>query len=176
MLQTQEAQTRTRTYSWQDPAPSASAVGTTSGLEMLQAIGDGRLPGPPVGDTLGMTWIEVERGRVVFAVVPQEWHANPIGTVHGGVLATLLDSAAACAVHSTLPAGTAYTTVDLNITYVRSVTTATGELRCEGTVLSRGSRTALAQAQVRDAEGRLVAHATSTCLLMPLPARPEQRG
>ena len=166
MEQTQQ-QTRTRTHSWDDPAPSAPALGAMSGLQMLQAIGDGRLPVPPIMSTLGFGPAEAQEGRVVFTLRPGEFHLNPLGTVHGGVISTLLDTAAACAVHSTLPAGTGYTTVDLTSTFLRPVRAGDGELRAVGTVLSRGRRTALGQAQLLDERDRLVAHATSTCLLLP---------
>jgi uncharacterized protein (TIGR00369 family) len=143
-----------------------------SGLEILKAISAGELPVPPVLRTLGIDGVEVEEGRMVFHLEPQEFHYNPLGTMHGGVLATLLDSAAGCAVHTTLPAGVGYTSLDLTTKFLRPVTVASGALRCEGTVLSRGSRVALAQAQVLDGGDRLVAHATSSCLIFPVdPAR-----
>jgi uncharacterized protein (TIGR00369 family) len=167
MTDTQQA-VRTRTYTWEDPSISAAAIGGRSGLEILQAIGAGELPLPPVMQTLGMTPVEVEFGRIVFALQPAEFHLNPLGTMHGGMLATLLDSAAACAVQSTLPPGVGYTSLDLTTKFLRPVTMRTGMLRCEGTVLSQGQRTALAQAQVFDDAGRLVAHATSSCLIFPI--------
>jgi uncharacterized protein (TIGR00369 family) len=157
---------RTRTYSWEDPKISVAAMAHRSGLEILTAIGAGEIPPPPVMRTLGISGVEVEPGRMVFTLEPQEYHYNPLGTMHGGVLATLLDSAAGCAVHSTLPAGVGYTSLDLTTKFLRPVTVDTGLLRCEGNVLSRGSRVALAQAQVFDEAGRLVAHATSSCLIL----------
>lgn len=164
MTETQRA-VRTRTYTWEDPSLSVAAAAGRTGLEILEAIGAGQLPQPPVMRTLGITAIEVEEGRIVFGLEPQEFHFNPIGTMHGGVLATLLDSAAACAVQSTLPAGVGYTSLDLTTKFLRPVTLRSGPLRCEGTVLSRGQRTALAQAQVFDDAGRLIAHATSSCMI-----------
>ncbi len=161
---------RERTYTWEDPTASAASLGRMSGLQMLQAIGDGTLPPPPIMRTLDVLPVEVEVGRVVFALRPGEFHLNPLGTVHGGVISTLLDTAAACAVHSTLPVGTGYTTVDLTSTFLRAVRAGQPELRVVGTVLSRGQRTALGQAQLFDHRERLVAHATSTCLLMPMGA------
>jgi uncharacterized protein (TIGR00369 family) len=116
--------------------------------------------------TLGITGMEVEHGRVAFGLEPAEWHYNPIGTVHGGVLATLLDSATGCAVHSTLPAGTGYTSLDLSVRFLRPVSVSSGTLRCTGEVLNAGRRTALAEARLTDAAGKLLAHATSTCLLI----------
>jgi uncharacterized protein (TIGR00369 family) len=161
---------RTRTHSWQDPGPTAAAMAHRSGLDVLHAIATGELPPPPIMSTLDMSGIRIEDGLVVFQLTPQEFHYNPLGTMHGGVLATLLDSAAGCAVQTTLPAGTAYTSLDLTTKFLRPVTVGSGELRCEGTVLSRGSRVALAQAQVVDGARRLVAHATSSCLIFPIPA------
>ena len=159
---------RSRTYEWEDPAITAAEAGRLPGLEFLREIAAGRLPGPPIAATLDFTLDEVEEGRVVFRCVPGEEHYNPIGSVHGGLYATLADSAAACAVHSTLPEGIAYTSVDLSIKFLRPVTAATGSIRAVGTVLTRGRRTALAQAELFDPADRLLAHATSTCLLFPV--------
>jgi uncharacterized protein (TIGR00369 family) len=167
MTETQDA-VRTRTYTWEDPGVSAAAMANRSGLEILQAMGTGELPQPPVMRTLGMSGVEAEEGRIVFRLQPQEFHYNPLGTMHGGVLATLLDSAAACAVHTTLPAGVGYTSLDLTTKFLRPVTVHSGLLRCEGIVLSRGKRTALAQAQVFDNADRLIAHATSSCMIFPV--------
>lgn len=118
---------------------------------------------------LDMSRMEADEGRVSVELTPQEFHYNPLGTVHGGVLSTLLDTAAGCAVHTTLPAGVGYTSLDLNVKFLRPVTVDSGTLRCEGTVLQRGRRTALAEARITDADARLIAHATSTCLILPLP-------
>jgi uncharacterized protein (TIGR00369 family) len=156
---------RTRTYAWQDPS-ALTRHPELSGLELLRRMSHD-LPGPPVAATLGFDVEEVEHGRVVFGMDPAEFHENPLGTVHGGVLATLLDSAAACALHSTLPASVGYTTTSLTVTYTRAVTARTGRVRCVGTVLSQGRRTALSEARVLDASGRLLAHATSTLLIIP---------
>ena len=140
-------------------------LSTLDGFEQLQAIFDGRLPGAPIAETLGLDGFGGERGAIQVELVPQSRHYNPIGSVHGGVLATLLDTAAACSVHSTLAAGERYTSVDLTVKFLRPVTVESGRLRCEGSVLQRGRRTALAQAQLFDAQGGLVAHATSTCMI-----------
>jgi uncharacterized protein (TIGR00369 family) len=164
------ALTRTRTYSWSDPSINAAHIGRTSGLEMLQTIGRGELPRPPIMATLGIAGIEVEQGHITVVMTPQEYHYNPLGTVHGGVLATLLDTATGCAVHSTLPAGVGYTSLDLTTKFLRPVTVDSGELRCVGTVLSRGRTTALAEARLHDATGRLLAYASSTCLIFNVPA------
>lgn len=135
------------------------------GFEQLRALFDGRLPGAPIAETLGLESFGGEPGAIHVELVPEHRHYNPLGTVHGGVIATLLDTAAACSVHSTLAAGERYTSVDLNVKFLRPVTSDSGRLRAEGSVLQRGRRTALAQAQVYDARRRLVAHATSTCMI-----------
>ena len=155
---------RRRSYQWQDPAVPAAAP-ALAGLDFLRAIADGTLPAPPVARTLGFDVAAVEPGRVVFKFTPAEYHYNPIGSVHGGVCATMCDSACGCAVHSMLPAGAAYTSQDLTVKFLRPVTASTGTLWCEGTVIHLGSRTALAQASLSDASGRRYAHATSSCLI-----------
>ncbi|MEV8585783.1 PaaI family thioesterase [Streptomyces sp. NPDC051180] len=160
---------RSRTVEWEDPAASARAAGAMAGLDFLREMIAGRLPGPPIAALLGFTLEEVEDGRAVFAFEAGEEHYNPIGSVHGGVYATLLDSAAGCAVHSTLPQGTAYTSLDLSTRFLRPLTAGTGKVRAIGTVLSRGRRTALAEAGLYDSGDRLLAHATSTCMIFPVP-------
>ncbi|WP_054053053.1 PaaI family thioesterase [Alloactinosynnema sp. L-07] len=156
---------RTRTFSWDDPQVNAAALGTLTGLGLIQAMIAGEYPAPPVMRLLDMERMEAEEGRVVVTMRAQEFHYNPLGGVHGGVLATLLDTAAACAVHTTLPARTGYTSLDLTTKFLRPASVASGLLTCEGTVISRGRRTALAQAQLTDEAGRLIAHATSSCLI-----------
>ncbi|WP_433080934.1 PaaI family thioesterase [Dactylosporangium sp. CA-052675] len=168
MTQT-EGDLRSRTFSWSDPMLNAEQIGRRSGLELLRAMNRGELPAPPIMHLLGTGRFDVEEGRVTVTLEPQEYHYNPLGTVHGGVLATLLDTATGCAVHSTLPAGMGYTTLDLTTKFLRPASIASGVLTCEGTVLSKGRRTALAQAQVTDGRGALIAHATSTCMLFEMP-------
>ncbi|MEU8761406.1 PaaI family thioesterase [Streptomyces sp. NPDC048659] len=160
---------RSRTVHWQDAAATADAAGTMAGLDFLREIAAGRLPPAPLGSLLGFGLEEVEHGRAVFGFEPGEEHYNPIGSVHGGVYATLLDSAAGCAVHSTLPRGMAYTSLDLSTRFLRPITKDTGKVRAIGTVLSQGRRTALAEAGLYDAEDRLLGHATSTCMIFPMP-------
>jgi uncharacterized protein (TIGR00369 family) len=116
-----------------------------------------------------MTLEEVEEGRVVFGMEPAEFHYNPIGSVHGGVYATLLDSACGCAVHSALPAGARYTSLDLTVKFLRGLTVASGPVRCEGRLINMGRSTALAEARLTDAAGRLCAYATSSCMLLRRP-------
>jgi uncharacterized protein (TIGR00369 family) len=161
--------TRERTTTWDDPSISAGRVGRESGLALLQAMCAGEVPAPPILSTVGFELDLVEEGRVVFALEPGEHHYNPIGSVHGGVYATVLDSATGCAVHSVLPAGYGYTSLDLSVKFLRGMTVGTGRVTCEGRVVQRGRRTALAEATLTDAQGRLLATATSTCLLFELP-------
>ena len=156
---------RRRSYRWEDPARSGAAARTMAGADFLGAIADGTLPPPPVASTLDFTLVSMVPGRAVFEFTPSEFHYNPIGSVHGGVCATMCDSACGCAVHSMLPAGTYYTSQDLSVKFLRAVTTSTGPLRCEGTVIHLGSRTALAQASLTDGTGRQYAYATSSCLI-----------
>jgi uncharacterized protein (TIGR00369 family) len=160
---------RSRTYSWEDPAAALTALPRMPGVEALAAIGRGELPLPPVLEMTGIEPVDVGEGWITFALEPHETHYNPLGTVHGGVIATLLDSATGCAVHSVLPAGLGYASLDLMVKYLRPVTAATGRILATGTVLSRGSRTALAEAKLTDQRGRLMAHATSSCMIFDLP-------
>jgi uncharacterized protein (TIGR00369 family) len=157
---------RERTYTWGDPMASVEAARTSSGIEVLRAMAAGELPAPPVVATLGFELESVEEGRVVFAVQPAEYHYNPIGSVHGGVYATLLDSATGCAVHSKLPAGVGYTSLDLTVKFLRPITVDTGRVRCTGTVTHLGSRTALAEAVLHDEADRLLATAISSILIL----------
>jgi uncharacterized protein (TIGR00369 family) len=160
-----DGEARSRTYSWIDPSATLAALAGLSGIELLSAVRRGELPPPPIMRTLGIEALDVGEGWIRFGMVPQEMHYNPMGTVHGGVLATLLDSATGCAVHSVLPAGFEYMSMDLTTKYLRSVTADTGKVIATGKLLSRGSRTALAEAKLTDARDRLLAHATSSCLI-----------
>lgn len=157
---------RRREYEWGDPKRTAAIAAGMDGLEFIRAMAAGELPAPAIASTLGFELTEVEPGRVVFELRPQEWHYNPIGGMHGGVYATILDSATGCAAHSLLPAGVRYTSLDLSVKFLRGVTVDTGVLRCEGTVQHLGHRTGLAFAELRGADGRLYAHATSSLLIL----------
>lgn len=137
------------------------------GLGFLQAIIDGTLPQPPIGETLGFHLVEAEPGRAVFAGTPEFRHYNPIGTVHGGFAATLLDSALACAIATTMKKGDVWTTLELKLNYVRAMTTDTGVVRAEGRVIHRGRSVATSEGDIKDAAGRLYAHATTTCMIFP---------
>ncbi|MBL1099162.1 PaaI family thioesterase [Streptomyces coffeae] len=157
---------RTRTHTWTPPAPDAEDA-HRSGLELIQRVLDGRRPAPPISSTLGFQLVDAAEGRAVFEGEPGEHLLNPMGTVHGGFLATLLDSALGSAVLTTLPAGRLYTTVQLGVHLVRPVFADTPPLRCEGTVLHTGRTTATAEARVTGAaDGKLYAHATTTCAII----------
>ncbi|MGW1675705.1 PaaI family thioesterase [Streptomyces sp. NPDC002324] len=160
-----------RAYTWQDPRPTAEAIGQMGGLEVLQGIGKGTLPTPPAMDTLAIEPAEIEPGRTVFELTPAGWHYNALGTVHGGVLATLADNALGAAVFTRLPAGTGYTTQGLSITFLRPVTVDTGRIRCESTAVHVGRRSAYATATITDLTGKLLGHATTTCLIFPADGR-----
>lgn len=156
---------RTRTFTWADPHALAEAGRGLSGMEYLQRIVSGELPRPPISSALDFGLAELAEGRAVFTVEPKEFHYNPIGVVHGGLAATLLDSAMGCAVHSTLPAGAGYTTLELKVNFIRPMTAETGEVRCEAEVIHVGGRTATAEGRIVDSRGRLYAHATTTCII-----------
>jgi uncharacterized protein (TIGR00369 family) len=145
----------------------AAAERTTSGLEYLQRIVRGELPGVPIGTTLGFRVTEVENGRVVVTGNPDQRSYNLIGTVHGGWAAAVLDSALALSTLSTLDANQAFTTVDIRINYLRPLTIETGEVRAEGRVLQGGRRLAYCEARLTDAAGKLIAHGTGSCLILP---------
>jgi uncharacterized protein (TIGR00369 family) len=143
-------------------------VRTLDGLALFTEIAAGRLPAPPMCQTLGIWPTEVERGRVVFGYEPAFAHYNPLGSVHGGVAATLLDSVMGCCIHTTLAAGTGYTTLEIKVNYVRAMNEQTGPVRAEGKVISTGSRIATSEGRLTDASGRLLAHGTTTCLIFPI--------
>jgi uncharacterized protein (TIGR00369 family) len=158
---------RSRTLVWQDPVPTAAAGATMTGLAYMEAIVDGKVPPPPIAVTMRMGPIEVEEGRAVFSGEPGEEHYNPIGVVHGGYAATLLDSALGCAVHTTLPAGVGYTSLGLEAKYVRPITRDTGRVLCEAKVLYRGRRQATSEANLTAAgSGKLLAHGVATCMIL----------
>jgi uncharacterized protein (TIGR00369 family) len=137
------------------------------GLGFLQAIIDGTLPQPPIAELMGFHLIEVEDGRAVFEGVPEFRHYNPIGTVHAGFAATLLDSALGCAIFSTLTKGDAWTTLELKLNLVRPLTKDSGPVRAQGHIIHRGRTVATAQGELKDGAGKLYAHATTTCMIFP---------
>jgi uncharacterized protein (TIGR00369 family) len=148
-----------------DPREVAERGLKLPGIEYVRAIFAGELPAPPISELMGFRGVEFEPGRAVFEMTPGPQHYNPIGSVHGGIALTLLDSAMGCAVHTTLEAGVGYTTLELKTNFVRPITADTGPIRCEGTVIHRGSRVATAEGRLTDAAGKLLAHGTTTCLI-----------
>jgi uncharacterized protein (TIGR00369 family) len=156
---------RQRTVSWDDPAKLASIAVEMSGLEYLRAMRDGTVDHPPISLLIDFKVVEVEEGMAVFQLVPSEYHLNPFGTVHGGVTAGVLDAATGCAVHSTLPKGVGYTSVDIKVNYVRPITLETGPMRCEGRVIHSGGRLAIAEGRMVDMEGKLYVFGTSTIMI-----------
>jgi uncharacterized protein (TIGR00369 family) len=141
---------------------------TMPGLELLTGIMEGSLPAPPIQLALDFRIVRVERGFAAFAGNPKFEYYNPLGSVHGGYTAALLDSCMACAVHSTLEAGYSYATVEIKINYVRAITSDTGEVRAEGKVINAGKRIATAEGRLFDSAGKLYAHGTTTCLILSL--------
>jgi uncharacterized protein (TIGR00369 family) len=160
---------RSRTVTWWDPHLTAAGGRELSGLEAMRAMRDGVLPPPPIGRLLGMDLVEVEEGRVVFTCEIDESLYNPLGAVHGGIVCTLLDSVAGCAVHTTLARGLGYTSIEIKVNYLRGVHAGSGPLTAVGTVTKPGRRVAFAEGRVTDAAGRLVATASSSLLVFPLP-------
>ena len=146
-------------------------VRSLSGMQFLQGLLEGRFPPPPIATLVGFTPSALESGRVVFTATPDARHYNPLGSVHGGYISTLLDSCMACAVHSRLGAGKSYTTLELKVNFVRSLSADTGPVRAIGTAIQVGRQIATAEGRLIDARDRLLAHATTTCLLFSLPAK-----
>lgn len=157
---------RSRTITWEDPMDGAKEAMQMDGIAYLQAMSDHKLPLPPLLHTLDFSVSLIEAGNVVFEFTPQEFHYNPIGTVHGGVITAILDSAMGCSVHSLLPAGKGYTTLELKVNFLKAITVKTGKLKTLGKVINLGGRTALVEAQLLDENNIVYAHAVSTCLIL----------
>ncbi|MBL8661713.1 MAG: PaaI family thioesterase [Candidatus Odyssella sp.] len=164
--------TRTRRYGWRDPRPGAAAAQRMSGLDYMTAMMKGEIAAGPIMDTLAFRLAAVGDGFAAFECEPKEFAYNALGSVHGGLPATLIDSAASCAVHTKLPAGTGYTTVNLAVDMIKPITEAAGTLRCEGRVVRAGNRIAVADAELKGADGTLYARGSATCLILPPPKRP----
>jgi uncharacterized protein (TIGR00369 family) len=157
---------RSRTITWTDPARGRFRARALNGYDRLVAIQRGELAPPPAAALLGMQLDEVHAGRTVFSMLADEVHENPMGTMHGGIVATLVDTAMGCALSSLLPADAGFTTLELKTNFVRAITQATGRIYAEGTVVHSGGRVAMTEARVHDDSGALYAHATSTCLIL----------
>ena len=158
---------RVRTFTWSDPLETAMAAASLPGLEAIRKIADGELPPPPIAQLLDFEISLVEEGRVIFAFTPAEWMYNPIGSVHGGVAATLLDSSLGCAIHTTLAAGRRYTTSDLQVRYVRAMSADSGRVLADSHVVHAGRKLATAEGRLyAEDDGKLFAHATTSCLIL----------
>ena len=157
---------RQRTFSWEDPLIGAKQAVQMSGLDYLKEIFEGRIPVPPILNTMDFKMHSLESGKVAFTFIPQEFHYNPIGTVHGGVISTALDSAMGCTVHSLLPLGKGYTTLELKVNFLRAITQKSGEMTITGKMIHSGGKTALVEAQITDKGGKVFAHGVSTCLIL----------
>ncbi len=160
--------TRSRTFTWEDPNEFMRAAPGRTGLELLQEMAAGRLPSPPIAQTIGFTGVAFEEGKAAFEGEAGEFLYNPIGVVHGGFAMTLLDSCMSVAVHTTLGVGERYTTLEAKINFVRPITLETGRVRAEGAVIHRGSTIATAEGKLTAVStGKLLAHGTTTCLIIP---------
>ncbi|CAN5369876.1 PaaI family thioesterase [soil metagenome] len=160
---------RTKTITWDDPMIGASAMTTMSGLDYMRALLAGDVPPPPILHLMNLDLTSVEEGVVTFTAQPDESHYNPIGAVHGGFACTVLDSVAGCAVQTTLPFGLAYTSLEIKVNYLSALSTTTGPLTAVGRVIKPGKRVAFAEATLTDSSGKLVATASSTLLVFPIP-------
>jgi uncharacterized protein (TIGR00369 family) len=156
---------QSRTVSWHDPAPTTNEGLRMAGIDYLQAMVDRRLPPPPIARLIEMDVVAVEPGKVTFTCEPGQWAYNPIGAVHGGLVCTLLDSAAGCALHSLLAAGKGYTSVEIKVNYLKAVRLGTGRLTASGTVVKIGTRVGFTEATITDDSGALIATASSTLLI-----------
>lgn len=168
-LEDQWGPERSRTVTWHDPQRSAQTGLAMAGIDYLKAMVEGTIPPPPIAQLIQMDFTEAEPGRVVFTCTPDESAYNPIGAVHGGLVCTLLDSVAGCALHSTLPAGKGYTSVEIKVSYLKAVRATSGPLTAVGTVVKAGSRVGFTEGVVTDASGAVVATASSTLLVFDLP-------
>jgi len=166
---------RSRTITWQAPGKQTRQAVPVSGLAYLQAIVDGKVAAPPVASLIGYRLAQVAPGMAVFELEPAEYHYNPSATVHGGVAATILDSAMTCAVLSHLEAGRSCSTLEIKVNYIRPITAATGPVRCEARAIHVGQTIATAEGQIRDAGGKLYAHAVTTCLVFDYALEKETR-
>ncbi|MEV6851166.1 PaaI family thioesterase [Actinoplanes sp. NPDC051411] len=160
-----EPDPRLRVVSWADQA-AFSCVDTSSGLDFLQAMARGDIPPAPMMALLGMSLTFAAEGETVFRLTPEEFHYNPAWSLHGGVYASMLDSAAACAVHTTLPAGARFSTLDLSVRLVKPIDASTGPITATGKVVHAGRRVALAEARLQSAAGKLLATATASCFVV----------
>lgn len=175
------SETHSRLITWVGPEIFREAVKSgryPTGLELMRAILDGELPRPPIAELLDYWPVAVDKGRTVYGCRVQPFHYSPLGMAHGGLAATLCDTAMACSIHTLLPIEVGYTTLELKVNFIRPLTQRTGEISCTGQVIHSGGRTATAEARIEDASGRLYAHSTTTCLMLGgvAPRLKESRG
>ena len=163
----QWGESQQRTVTWHDPAMVAEAGRTLAGIDFLKAIRDGELAPPPMAALMGFELVEVGEGEVRFATTPDASVYNPLGMVHGGLVATLLDSALGCAVHTTLPVGVAHASVEIKVNFLRSISSDTGRITAHGWVTKPGRRIAFSEGDVRDEAGKVLATASSTIIILP---------
>ncbi|WP_406813714.1 PaaI family thioesterase [Mycobacterium sp. M23085] len=162
---------QSRLITWRDPITTQATVASMSGLAYWRAVSGGELPPPPIGELVQMRVTEVRKGHITFTCTPDGSMYNPLGTVHGGTLCTLLDTVTGCALHTTLAAGFGYTSVEIKVNYLKAVTVPSGPLTAVGTVIKAGARIGFTEAKATDASGALVATASSTLLIFELPSR-----
>jgi uncharacterized protein (TIGR00369 family) len=167
---------QSRLIAWRDPISTQATAASMSGLAYWRAVADGHLPQPPIGELLQMRVVDVANGRVTFSCTPDASMYNTLGMVHGGAVCTLLDTVTGCAVHTTLPEGVGYTSVEIKVNYLRGVTMSSGPLTAVGTVVKAGSRIGFTEGKVTDASGALVATATSTLLVFDLAGPAKHSG
>lgn len=160
---------QSRLVTWRDPIATTSAVASMSGLAYWRGVIDGHFPPPPIGEIIQMRVVDVENGSITFSCTPDASMYNPLGTVHGGAVCTLLDTVTGSAMHTTLPEGVGFTSVEIKVNYLKAVTAASGPLTAVGSVVKAGSRIGFTEGEVTDASGNLVATATSTLLIFELP-------
>lgn len=165
---------RSRVVTWRDPITTQATAASMSGLAYWKAVADGHLPPPPIGELMRMRVVDVETGRITFACTPDGSMYNPLGMVHGGAVCTLLDTVTGCALHTALPQGVGYTSVEIKVNYLAPVTVTSGTVTAVGTVVKAGSRIGFAEAQAVDSAGKLLATATSTLLIFDLPTTPRK--
>lgn len=158
---------QSRLVTWHDPIATQATVASMSGLSYWRAVADGHMPPPPIGELVRMRVVDVDNGRIAFTCTPDSSMYNPLGVVHGGMVCTLLDTVAGCALHTTLPEGVGYTSVEIKVNYLKAVTAARGPLTAVGMVVKAGSRIGFTEGKVTDASGALVATASSTLLIFP---------
>lgn len=157
---------RQRSFTWSDPGIGLRAARDLSGLEFVRGIGEGRIPPPPIMDLVGFRLESVAEGKVAFAFTAAEYHYNPMRSVHGGIVATLLDSAMGLAVLSTLATGMGFSTLEMKLNFTRALAAETGEVLAEGRILHGGGRVITAESRLADTHGRLYAHGSCTCLVL----------